>query len=110
VSAPTDREPTDSLLQRRADAVATVAEIDAELQRRGIRAVVQLPGRQRAKAALILAALATGEKTTKAIKALVPGGSHAINQLLHVLTKAGEVRRVARGRYGLANNQSEVDA
>ena len=57
-----------------------------------------------------LAALATGEKTTKAIKALVPGGSHAINQLLHVLTKAGEVRRVARGRYGLANNQSEVDA
>lgn len=94
--------PIESLLQRRADAAAVIAAIDAALAQRGVRAVAQLPGRLRAKAALILAALATGEKTTKAIKATVPGGSHAIDQLLYGLTKAGEIERVARGRYRLA--------
>jgi hypothetical protein len=96
--------PIESLLRRRADAAAVIVAIDAALAQRGVRVVAQLPGRLRAKAGAILAVLATGEKTTKAIKATVPGGSHALDQLLYHLTKAGEIERVARGRYRLAQS------
>jgi hypothetical protein len=105
---PTQRTPLAALLQQRADAAATIAAIDGELDRRGVRARAATPGPARSKAGLVLALLSRGEATTAEVRAALAGtGAHAVVQLLHRMARDGEIERVGHGRYRVAETAEE---
>ncbi len=94
----------DALLQARASHAGSIGEIDAELLRRGVRIAGKPGGRHdRAAAAAVYALLARAGAPIDIPSVVEATGckAGAAAQLLHKMSKAGEIRRVERGRYAL---------
>lgn len=91
-----------ALVAERARLVGRIAAIDVQLKASGIVMAVSVPRSRPARAA-ILAALSTGEKTGPALATLTGQGLHAVQQMIHLLVKAGTVRRARHGVYALAD-------
>jgi hypothetical protein len=90
-----------ALLEKRALLLEEVAAIDAELRRRGVRALQTLIVRRRYVARDVLALLADGPKTVHEIWLITRQTKHGVAQMLYRLALAGEVVRVRHGLYRL---------
>lgn len=90
----------DSLLRARAEYVERIAKIDAVLAERGVRPI-RGRGRPRSVSVTILEALEDGPKGAAEIAARTGQKRTAAGQMLLLMARAGEIVRVAHGRYGL---------
>lgn len=98
----------DDLVAERAAVVARLRDLDAEIDRRGVRVTRQPSSRGRPASFAVLSALVSGPKTVvelRAAQGLSVGEAHAMHQKLHLLVKSGEIERVGHGRYALARPQ-----
>ncbi len=90
-------------LASRAEHVAAIDAIDADLRARGIRVDAKPRARSREVALDLLAALAQeGPLSTVEIAAHTGQRAHACEAMCSRLTKAGDLRRVSKGVYTLA--------
>lgn len=94
-------QPLDSLLAVRSGLVESIAEIDAELDRRGVRAIYKTVGAPRWAFSAILAALQDGPLTPKAVAQETGQSEPAVYQMLSKMALEGAIVRVRRGVYGL---------
>ena len=93
----------EALLAARRGTVSQLETIDAELSRRGVRAAYSPSPVARTVALSVLEVLGDGkEHAAKEIAERTGQGSHACHQMLHLMVKAGEVRRAGRGVYAKA--------
>lgn len=102
--------PLEQLLAERAELARRVAELDAELEARGVRVTTRELGRPRVATARLLASLASGPRTLKAIAAATGQAPHVASQMLWKLVNAGEVVRVGRATYALPTAREKESA
>lgn len=98
----------DDLVAERAALTTRLLELDAEIDRRGVRVTRQPSSRGRPASFAVLSALVSGPKTVvelRAAQGLSGAEGHAMHQKLHLLVKGGEIERVGHGRYALARPQ-----
>ena len=94
----------ESLLIERERLLAEVAAIDVELASHGIRAEARA-SRVRTVALRVLASLEGGPRHLREIMKATSQSMSATNQMLYLMVRSGEVRRVERGVYALSRKK-----
>lgn len=91
----------DCLLSDRRLLAIEIEAIDAELALRGVRVLAAVPKTREVRAKIISAIGACGKLNVSGIVARSGQSKASACQMLHLMVKAGEIVRVARGVYSL---------